>query len=113
MEELSDNCVRETVKTRIHNSQHTLSHHAHQCPGQGPIHVDSRGHGPHGRAPQTAPRKPFGCQPSRTAMDSLHYVTKYMKDTWRCEVVSDLFLDIKSAFPSIVLNCLTHDIRQR
>jgi len=46
--------------------------------------------------------------------DSLHYVTKFMKDAWwKGEVVSALFLDIKSAFPSVVLSQLVHDIRQR
>ena len=39
----------------------------------------------------------FSCQPGRTTMNSLHYVTKYVKDTWRRKlVVSALFLDIKS-----------------
>ena len=37
-----------------------------------------------------------------------------MKDTWRRqEVVSALFLDIKSTFPSVVLEWLVHDMRNR
>jgi len=37
-----------------------------------------------------------------------------VKDTWRRkEVVSALFLDIKSAFPSVVLEWLVHDMRKR
>ena len=47
-------------------------------------------------------------------MDSLHYVTKFVKDAWRRkEVVSALFLDIKSAFPSVVLDWLVHNMRKR
>jgi len=35
------------------------------------------------------PDNHFGCRPGRTTMDSLHYVTKYIKDVWRKnEVVS-------------------------
>src|SRR5882672_8149571 len=37
-----------------------------------------------------------------------------MKDAWRKgQVVSALFLDIKSAFPSVVLSQLIHDMRRR
>jgi len=47
-------------------------------------------------------------------MDSLHYITKFVKDAWRRkEVVSSLFLDIKGAFPSVVLDRLVHDMRKR
>jgi len=60
------------------------------------------------------PNNHFGSRPGHTTMDSLHYVTKFMKDAWRRqEVVSALFLDIKSAFPSIVLEWLVHDMRIR
>ena len=56
----------------------------------------------------------FGCQPGRTTTDSLHYVTIFVKDAWRRgKVVSALFLDIKSAFPSVVLKQLTHDMRKQ
>jgi len=56
----------------------------------------------------------FGCRLGRTTMDLLHFMTKYVKDTWRRgEVVSTLFLDIKSIFPSVLLNQLTHDMRAR
>src|SRR5882724_841482 len=47
-------------------------------------------------------------------MDSLHYVTKFVKDAWRKkEVVSALFLNIKRVFPSVVLERLVHDMRKR
>src|SRR5882724_1027053 len=53
----------------------------------------------------------FGFRPGRTTTDSLHFVTKYVKDAWRRgEVVSTLFLDIKSAFPRVLLNRLTHNM---
>jgi len=46
--------------------------------------------------------------------DSLQYVTIFIKNAWRRkEVVSTLFLDIKSTFPNIVLMCLIHDMRTR
>ena len=60
------------------------------------------------------PKNHFISRPGQTTMDSLHYVTKFVKDTWRRkEVVSALFLDIKSAFPSVVLEWLVHDMRKR
>ena len=47
-------------------------------------------------------------------MDLLHYVTKYVKDAWRKnEVVSALYLDVKSAFPSLMLEHLLHDMRRQ
>ena len=46
--------------------------------------------------------------------DSVHFVTKFVKDAWRRgKVVSALFLDIKSAFPSVLLDRLIHDMRCR
>ena len=59
------------------------------------------------------PENHFGCQLGRTTTDMLHYVTRFVKDVWRKgEVVSALFLDIKSAFPSVVLNWLRHNMRK-
>ena len=59
------------------------------------------------------PDNHFRCRPGRTTRDSLHYVTKYIKDACRKnEVVSALFLDIKSTFPSVVLEHLLHDMRR-
>jgi len=44
-------------------------------------------------------------------MDSLHYITNMFKDTWRKnEVVSVLFLDLNSAFQSVVLEHLLHNM---
>src|SRR5882672_9825355 len=63
---------------------------------------------------QLLPVNHFGCRPGRTTSDSLHYVVKYIKDAWRKgEVVSTLFLDIKGAFPSIILEWLVHNMRSR
>jgi len=59
------------------------------------------------------PDNHFGCRPGRTTTDSLHYVTKYIKDAWRKnEVVSALFLDLKSTVPSVMLECLLCDMRR-
>jgi len=47
-----------------------------------------------------------------TTTDSLHYIAKFTKDAWRKgEVVSTLFLDIKGAFPSVIITCLIYDMR--
>src|SRR5882724_7484249 len=60
------------------------------------------------------PTNHFRCRPSRTTSDSLHYVMKFIKDTWRKRVVvSALFLDIKSTFPSVILTWLIHNMRHR
>jgi len=57
------------------------------------------------------PENYFGSHPGRTTTDSIHYVTKYIKDAWRKgEVISALFLAIKCAFPSMVLDQLGHDM---
>src|SRR5882724_3648076 len=56
----------------------------------------------------------FRCRSRRTTTNSLHFVTKYVKDAWRKgEVVSALFLDVKSAFPSVMLGKLLHNMRLR
>jgi len=60
------------------------------------------------------PNNHFGCRPGRTTSDSLHFIIKYIKDTWRGrKVVSALFLDVKATFPSVVLDCLIHNMRRR
>ena len=60
------------------------------------------------------PDNHFRCQPGRTTTDLPHFMTKYVKDAWRRgEVVSTLSLDIKSAFPRILLNWLTHNMQVR
>ena len=60
------------------------------------------------------PTNHFRCRPGPTTSDSLHYVTKIVKDTWRKrEVVSALFLDIKSTFLSVILTQLIHNMRCR
>jgi len=63
---------------------------------------------------KTLPENHFSCWPGRTTSDSLHFITKFVKDAWRKnEVVSALFLDIKSTFPSVMLERLVHDMRFR
>src|SRR5882672_3564489 len=79
-----------------------------------PVHMHSGDLTNMSEAHSLPPANHFGCQPGRTATDSLHYVTKFTKDTWRRgEVVGALFLDIKSVFPSMLLGQCIHDIRQR
>jgi UV DNA damage repair endonuclease len=47
----------------------------------------------------------FGVRPGRTTTDSIHLLTKTIKDTWRKgQVASALFLDVKGAFPSVDTN---------
>lgn len=54
----------------------------------------------------------FGGRAGRTTTDSIHLVTKTVKDAWRrSEVASILFLDIKSAFPAATPERLFHDMR--
>ena len=53
----------------------------------------------------------FSCCPCRNTSDSLHYVTTFVKNAWRKEVISTLFLDIKGAFPNVVLSQIIHDMR--
>ena len=56
----------------------------------------------------------FGGRPGRQRSDSIHMVTKLIKDEWRShEVTSVLFLDIKSAFPAATPDRLFHNMRMR
>jgi hypothetical protein len=56
----------------------------------------------------------FGARPGRTTTDSIHLLTKTVKDAWRKGLVaSALFLDVKGAFPSIDIDRLIHNMRKR
>lgn len=56
----------------------------------------------------------FGGRAGRTTTDSIHLVTKTVKDAWRRgKVASVLFLDIKSAFPAATPERLFHNMRMR
>jgi hypothetical protein len=56
----------------------------------------------------------FGARPGHTTTDSIHMLTKTIKDAWRKgQVASTLFLDIKGAFPSVNINRLIHNMRKR
>ena len=58
------------------------------------------------------PNYQFGGRAGRTTSDSIHLVTKTIKDAWRVgKVASVLFLDIKSAFPAATPEQLFHDMR--
>ncbi|CDO75099.1 hypothetical protein BN946_scf185010.g24 [Trametes cinnabarina] len=56
----------------------------------------------------------FGGRAGRTTSDSIHLVTKTVKDAWRRgNVASVVFLDIKSAFPAASPARLYHNLRSR
>ena len=60
------------------------------------------------------PTNHFGARPGWTTTDSIHLLTKTVKDTWRKnQVVSALFLDVKSAFPSVDITRLVHNMRKQ
>jgi hypothetical protein len=56
----------------------------------------------------------FRARSGHTTTDSIHMLTKTMKDAWRKgQVASTLFLDVKGVFPSIDVNRLIHNMRKR
>lgn len=53
----------------------------------------------------------FGVRPGRTTTDVLHMLMGFVKDAWcKGDIAVSLFLDIKSAFPSVNHNVLVHDM---
>ena len=63
---------------------------------------------------QILPANHFRARPGRTTTDSIHLLTKSVKDAWRKkQVASALFLDVKSAFPSVDITRLVHNMRKR
>jgi hypothetical protein len=59
------------------------------------------------------PANHYSARPGQTTTDSIHMLTKTIKDAWRIgQVASTLFLDVKAAFPSIDINCLKHNMRK-
>ena len=60
------------------------------------------------------PANHFRVRPGCTTTDSIHLLTKTVKDSWRKnQVTSALLLDIKSTFPSIDIARLVHNMRKR
>lgn len=60
------------------------------------------------------PPTQFGGRPGRTTTDALHLLVDRIKSAWRRgNVMSIMFLDIKSAFPSVVPERLIHDMRMK
>jgi Reverse transcriptase (RNA-dependent DNA polymerase) len=60
------------------------------------------------------PANHFSTRPGCTTTDSIHMLTKTVKDAWRKgQVVSALFLDVKGAFPSIDIDRIIHNMRKR
>ena len=63
---------------------------------------------------QLIPKNHYGCRPGHTTTDALHYVIAAAKNAWqRGNEMSILFLDIKGTFPSVILECLIHDMCSR
>ena len=59
------------------------------------------------------PNTHFGGRAGRTTTDSLHFITKTIRDAWRAKkVASILFLDVEAAFPSAIPERLFHFMRQ-
>ena len=62
---------------------------------------------------QLLPNHHFGGRASCTTTDSLHLITKKIRDAWRSKkVASVLFLDVEAAFPSAVPERLFHEMRR-
>jgi len=60
------------------------------------------------------PTNHFGARPGHTMTDSIHLLTKMVKDMWcKGQVISTLLLDVKGAFPSVNVNWLIHNMRKR
>ena len=59
------------------------------------------------------PNHHFGGRAGRTTTDSLHLITKTIRDAWRTKkVASILFLDVEAAFPSAIPERLFHRMRK-
>lgn len=56
----------------------------------------------------------FGGRPGRSTTDSLHLLAKFVTDAWASKDnhVSILFLDVKAAFPSVIVNKLLHNLKK-
>ena len=59
------------------------------------------------------PANHFGARPGHTMTDLIHLLMKMVKDAWRKgQVVSILFLNVKSVFLSVDISRLIHDMRK-
>jgi Reverse transcriptase (RNA-dependent DNA polymerase) len=60
------------------------------------------------------PTNHFGARPGHTTTDSIHLLTKTIKDVWqKGQVASVLFLDVKGAFPSVDIDQLIHNMKKQ
>jgi hypothetical protein len=62
------------------------------------------------------PPNHFGGYPGRTTMDSIHLLSKFTYNAWahpKEKYISTLFLDVKAAFPSVIIDTLLHNMRAR
>lgn len=61
---------------------------------------------------QLLPATHFGARVGRNTTDAIHLLLDFVKRAWRRGMVATvLFIDIKGAFPSVVVNRLLHDMR--
>lgn len=59
------------------------------------------------------PANHFGMRLGCTTTDSIHVLTKTMKDAWcKTKVTSTLFLNIKGTFPSMDIDRLIHNMQK-
>lgn len=59
------------------------------------------------------PNHHFSRRAGRTTTDSLHLITKMVRDAWRAKkVASILFLDVEAVFPSTIPEHLFHQMRK-
>jgi hypothetical protein len=60
------------------------------------------------------PSTHFGGRPGRSTTDLLHLLTKFITDSWasKNKFISLLFLDVKAAFPSVVVSRLLHNLHK-
>lgn len=58
----------------------------------------------------------FGGRPGHTTTNSIHLLTKFTFDAWahpKEKYISILFLDVKAAFPSVVVEKLLHNMHMK
>ena len=60
------------------------------------------------------PNTHFGGRPGRSTTDAIQLMTSFIHQNWeKGNVVSVLFLDMKAAFPSVLVKRLLHNLRRR
>ena len=104
---LEDHCALKTRQTQLHYIQGLLPNHTLWHNGKGNIGGNDWHHSvPHSQT-QPASTMPLGGPPNRTIVDSLLYLTHWVKEAWhKRKVETIIFLDIANAFPNTVTDWL-------